>query len=99
MSGTPEVMYAVRRKDGDPICDDFTFVVVPDPHDWAPAEDDAEYRLDADTYELVRMTVEVVATRLLPECGEYDCSAPATYWGLCGPHAREDDPEHFDPPT
>ncbi len=90
----PEVIYAVRRADGQDI-GDYSFVVVSGPGDWTPAEDDADGIDDATVYQLVKMTVEVVATRTLPECSEAGCETPASHWGLCEAHAREDDPDYF----
>ena len=43
---------------------------------------------------MLRMTVEVVARRTLPECSEVDCATPAEFWGLCEPPAHEDDPSY-----
>lgn len=87
-----EVIYAVRRADGEQM-GEYTFVAVLDERDWTPAEMDAECVFDPVVYELVKMTVEVIGTRTLPVCRE--CDAPATHWGLCEIHAREDDPEAF----
>lgn len=94
VEGNPmtEVLYAVRRQDGD-LLGDYSFVMVGAPTDWAPAEDDADCAEDAGVYEMVKMTVEVIGTRTLPLCKE--CDQPAKFWGLCEPHAREDDPESF----
>jgi hypothetical protein len=33
---------------------------------------------------------------VLPVCNGIGCDAPATFWGLCEKHAREDDPTAFD---
>lgn len=90
---TQEVMYAVRRADGGLMDGDYTFIGVSGPNDWAPVEDwdgDAEGE-----FEMVRMTVEIVARRTLPECSEGGCTVPAEFWGLCERHAREDDPDYF----
>ena len=86
----PEVLYAVRRKDRDEI-GDYSFVCVEGPNDWSPVEYEEVW--EPTEYELVKMTVEVVTTRTMPTCQM--CSAPAVYWGLCTPHAAEDDPEAF----
>lgn len=93
-SPTPEVLYAVRRQDGEDIGEYSFCVVGSTPGDWSPAEDDADYADEPVVYEMVKMTVEVVGTRTLPKC--HDCDDPATHWGLCEKHAREDDPEHFE---
>lgn len=89
----PEVLYAVRRQDGAAFGGyDYTFLVVPDPSDWSPAiEAEDDY---GTVYEMVRMTVEVIDTKELPTCNQ--CDEPARLWGLCEPHAREDDPKHFE---
>lgn len=88
----PEVIYAVRRADGD-LLGEYLFCTV-DAGDWTPAEDDSESADDPIEYEMVRMTVEVIATRTLPQCRE--CDEPARHWGLCEPHARLDDPDYFE---
>jgi hypothetical protein len=88
-----EAFYAIRRTDGEPIWGDFGWITASGPDDWEAAELDSEYADDATEYELVRMTVEPVAVRAYPRCRESGCDVPAAFWGLCEPHAREDDPE------
>lgn len=93
---TPEVMYLVRRSDGEHMDDDnFLWIHVDGPDDWDAAVMDAETAPEPIEYEIVRASLEVVGRRMLPTCKE--CDAPATHWGLCEAHAREDDPTAFDP--
>lgn len=87
-----EVMYAIRRADGEPIFGEWAFAIVGGPTDWAAAEDDAEGNGHPATYELVEMKMTVVRTRTLPMCAEV-CNRVAEYWGLCEMHALEDDPD------
>ncbi len=89
-----ETMYAIRRTDGELIWDEYAFMTVAGPDDWAPVEDD--YADEAVEYEMVRTEVYPVARRMLPSCKD-GCGEPARYWGLCEKHAREDDPDHFHP--
>jgi hypothetical protein len=88
-----EVIYAIRRADGEPIYGDYSHVIVDGDTDWTPAEEDGEEA--ATVYEMVRMVVDVLERRTLPTCREHGCVVPARYWGLCEPHARVDDPEYF----
>jgi hypothetical protein len=87
-----ETMYAIRRTDGGLIYGEWAFIIVDGPDDWDVAEVDAGDDHAVVTYEMVRMTQEVVGTRTLPECAER-CGKPVEFWGLCEEHAREDDPE------
>ena len=87
-----ETMYAIRRKDGEPLYGEWSFAIVSGPDDWDAADADAEDSTFAVTYELVEMTVKTVRTRTLPVCAER-CDKPAEFWGLCEEHAREDDEE------
>ena len=86
-----EVMYAIRRADGEPL-GDYTFMIT-EPNDWEVAELDCEYTDEPIVYEMVRMTLEVVERRALPRCSESGCTDIAEFWGLCELHAAEDDPE------
>jgi hypothetical protein len=88
-----EVLYVIRRADGEPLYGDYSHVIVSDENDWTPAEEDGEEA--ATVYEMVRMIAEVVDRRTLPLCREHGCADLAAYWGLCEPHARDDDPEYF----
>ena len=90
-----EVLYVIRRADGEPIYGDYSHVIVADETDWTPAEDEAEGDGSSAVYEMVRMVAEVVERRTLPRCRSCEVPNPAAYWGLCEPHARDDDPEYF----
>lgn len=57
-----EVQYACRRADGEPI-GDFSFLTVDGPDDWSVAEDDADGSEQAADYEIVKMTIDVAATK------------------------------------
>jgi hypothetical protein len=87
-----ETLYALRRTDNELIYGEFSYLCVSGPDDWGPVDDDLD---DLVTYEMIKMTVEVVRTRTLPECRER-CGEPGEFWGLCEEHAREDDPETMD---
>ena len=87
-----ETMYAIRRADGEPIYDEWSFAIVNGPTDWDVALDDAEANGGPATYELVEMTVKTLRVRTLPMCAE-KCDQVAEFWGLCEKHAREDDEE------
>lgn len=84
---------AIRRTDGEPIYGEFGWVAATD---WTAAEEDADGDATAPVeYERVRMHVESVEKRKYPRCSEGTCEEPATHWGLCEVHAREDDPDYF----
>lgn len=97
MTTVRETIYAIRRTDGEPIYDDFSFLIADGPDDWSAAEDIAEADDVAGEFEMVAMDVQVVATKTLPTCNE-GCGEPAVYWGLCRAHAEKDDPDHFAEP-
>ena len=86
-----EEFYAIRRQDGEPIYGEFTWITCDNPLDWSQVEE-IEHD-EPTTYELVRMEVHPVVTRTFPTCSL--CPLPATHWGLCEAHAREDDPGAF----
>ena len=88
-----ETMYAIRRKDGEPLYGEWSFAIVSGPDDWDAADADAEDSTFAVTYELVEMTVKTVRTRTLPVCAVSACNHVAEFWCLCEQHAREDDSE------
>lgn len=93
-ASAPESFYAIRRTDGEMIYGEYTWLACDGPDDWTVAiEGDEDEAIE---WEIVRMIVEPVARRTLPECRESNCTTPAAYWGLCEPHAREDDPSAFD---
>ena len=92
-SQVPEVIYAVRRTDGE-LMGDFSFWTVNGPTDWDPTDWDSDDLTDPVEYQMLKMTVEVIDTRTSPRC--HDCDDPATHWGLCEKHASEDDPSAFE---
>jgi hypothetical protein len=87
MSGDA-LMMTYKRADGELIHGDWVFAL-----DREALDNEAEYA-DA-PIEYVEQRWALVSERrfFLPICGS--CDAPATHWGLCERHAREDDPEHF----
>lgn len=91
-SGAEEVIYAIRRADGQDM-GDYRFCTTTE-GDWSAAEDDADESLAPVEYQLLKMVVEVVERKVLPLCSI--CDRPATHWGLCEAHAREDDPSYFE---
>lgn len=64
-----ESFYAIRRTDGESIYNDYAWMAVADPEDWQIAKDYAEDTGldDPVEFEMVRMTVEQVATKSFPE--------------------------------
>jgi len=86
-----ETKYALRRSDGE-LIGDYAFIITEGPDDWYQAELDSEFCDATIIYEMVKMEMEVVGTKELPNCGV--CNEVAgRYWGLCEDHAREDDEE------
>ena len=96
-AGEPESFYSIRRTDGELIYGEYAWMSADGPDDWTIAIEGGDD--EATEYEIVRMVVEPVAKRTLPECREAGCTVPAAFWGLCEPHAREDDPSAFEEPT
>lgn len=88
-----DTVHLVRRTDGSEIGGDYSFFLASGPKDWDAAESDAEGWDGPVEYDLVTLVVQGVETRTLPVCSR--CDQPAVHWGLCEPHAREDDPDHF----
>lgn len=90
-----DLVHLVRRTDGSEIGGDYSFMVASGPKDWDAAESDAEGWDGPVDYDLVTLVVQGVETRTYPLCSNPGCETVATHWGLCEPHARLDDPEHF----
>lgn len=66
MSMAEETIYAVRRTDNELIYGEFSYLEVGGPGDWSAFEDDIEFDDPVVTYEMVKMTVEVLERRSLP---------------------------------
>ena len=79
---TDERMTTYRRADGE-LIDEFGWVTDLGPYEW-----DEPTEFVVEVWERVS-----VRTITLPTCSQ--CERPATHWGLCEPHAREDDPGAF----
>lgn len=81
-------MTTYKRADGELMFGEWRFA-----GDMESCEDEARDSLDPIEY-VEEQWVRVGERRFtLPLC--HDCDSPATHWGLCEAHAREDDPEHF----
>ncbi len=96
-------MYAIRRTDGEPVGDEYTFFTTGGPDDWSPAENEAEDFDEEVEYELVKMLVERVGVRtfgtLTPPCDEYEGtdSPGKTWFELVIRHVSADEwPAHSD---
>lgn len=65
-----EVIWAIRRTDGEPIGGEYSFMVVSGPGDWDAAIADAEYSDEPIEYELIGMRVVSGGVRTYPRCTE-----------------------------
>lgn len=88
-----ESFYAICRADGTAIWGEYGWLVTSGPDDWSVIQDDHDG--EPTEYEIVRMHVEPIAKRTFPRCSDDDCEEVAEFWGLCKPHAVEDDPDAF----
>ena len=82
-------MTTYRRADGELIHDQYSFVTTLDtcPRDAETGDEPSEYVEEV-------WVLQSSRTLVFPLCAE--CDAPATHWGLCEPHAREDASETFE---
>lgn len=81
-------MTTYSRADGEHIGEGWAFVL-----DVEACEYEAEYTDAPIEFVEQRWVLESERTFTLPVCRQ--CDQPATHWGLCETHAREDDPEYF----
>lgn len=82
-------MTTFKRADGDLMAGEYTFVC-----DIESVEADIEYADEPIEFVEERWERVYVRTFTLPTCRQ--CNDPATHWGLCEKHAREDDPSAFE---
>ena len=65
-----ETFYAMRRTDGETMGDEWLWLKVDGPDDWAPAGDEVAYSDSSIEFEIVKMTVEQVGVMTIaaPRC-------------------------------